>query len=113
MKKIITLCFFAFALVLGTQTMNGQSKDDINNLALAKTQELKKSIKFNSETENEVYHAYLTYEKKMYSVNEHIANGKTVTEEDKAKVEALLTDRLKQIFTEEQYEQYLTLKQNN
>ena len=58
MKKIITLCVFAFALVLGTQTMNGQTMVEINQAAFTKTQELKKIIKFDAETEEEVYLVY-------------------------------------------------------
>ena len=83
MKKIITLCVFAFALVLGTQTMNGQTMVEINQAAFTKTQELKKIIKFDAETEEEVYLVYQAYESKMYNVNQSIANGDVISDEDK------------------------------
>ncbi|GFZ92990.1 hypothetical protein GCM10011531_26200 [Aquaticitalea lipolytica] len=108
MKKIITLCVFAFALVLGTQTMNGQTMVEINQAAFTKTQELKKIIKFDAETEEEVYLVYQAYESKMYNVNQSIANGDVISDEDKQKVESMLFKRFKKIFTEEQYELYLT-----
>ncbi|MEZ4803642.1 MAG: hypothetical protein R2797_12795 [Gelidibacter sp.] len=107
MKKIITLCFFAFAFIVGTQTVAAQSMTDINAVAAHKTQELKKAIKFNNATENSVFKAYQAYEKKIYSMNDLIARGKTISDEDRAKIENMLTDKFKSIFTEEQFNQYL------
>ena len=107
MKKIITICLFAFAMVLGTQTVAAQSKVEINSIASKKTQELKKAIKFNSDTEDKVYQTYQMYEQKMANLEKIIASGETVADEDKEKINNMLNDKFRTIFTPEQYKLYL------
>jgi len=48
MKKIITFCFFAFALVIGTQNVLAQNKLEINKEANEKAYELRKQLKFST-----------------------------------------------------------------
>ncbi|MCK7588984.1 hypothetical protein M0G43_00200 [Subsaxibacter sp. CAU 1640] len=106
MKKIITLCLFAFAMVLGTQSINAQSMVEVNSLAAKKTQELKKAVKFNTETEEAVYETYQTYVKKQMSFEKVAANGGTVTAEEKEKVEKMLTEKFRAIFTAEEFQRF-------
>ncbi|MEZ4793114.1 MAG: hypothetical protein R2783_06535 [Gelidibacter sp.] len=110
MKKIMTLCFFAFAMILGTQTVAAQSKVEINSLAAKKTQALKKAVKFNNDTEDLVYQTYLSYEKKKYSIDKALTEGETISDEDRKKVDNILTDKFKSIFTAEEYRRYLAFE---
>ena len=109
MKKIMTLCFFAFAMVLGTQTVAAQSMGEINSIASKKTQELKKAIKFSDETEDKVYETYQLYEQKMATVTKTEAEGGTISEEDKTIIKNILNERFKNIFNEREYETYLKI----
>ena len=107
MKKIITFCFFAFAMILGTQTVAAQSMVEINSIASKKTQELKKAVKFNNDTEDMVYKTYQAFEKKKANLEKITASGETVSAEDKQKINNMLNEKFKSIFTPEQYKLYL------
>jgi len=108
MKKIITLCFFAFAMVLGIHTSNAQSIVEVNAIAAQKTKDIKKAVKFNSETEDLVYQAYQDYAKRQLKIERVESNGGTVSSEAREKSETVLNDKLKSIFSDEQYQRYLT-----
>lgn len=112
MKKIMTLCFFAFAMILGTQTVAAQSVIEINSLAAKKTQELKSIIKFNHETEDLVYKTYQNYEYKKYSIEELKAQGKSVSQEDMKKFDNLLPEQFRAIFTEDEFQRYIKFTNN-
>ncbi len=106
MKKLLTLCFFAFAMVLGTQTIAAQSTVEINSLASKKTQELKKAVKFSNETEHIVYETYQEYEQKMAKVTKLEAEGKTITSEEKKVIANMVSDKFQKIFSESEFERY-------
>ena len=112
MKKIMTLCFFAFAMVMGTQTVAAQSLVEINSLASKKTQELKKNVKFDDATEHQVYEAFQAFEQKTASVTKIEASGKTVSSEEKETIKNMLVEKLKNIFTEDQFVRYLEFSKN-
>ena len=99
----MTLCFFAFAMVLGTQTVAAQSMVEINSIASKKTQELKKAIKFSDETEDKVYETYQLYEQKKATLTKTEAEGGTVSAEDKATINNILNERFKNLFDEREY----------
>lgn len=107
MKKIITLCLFAFAMILGTQSIKAQNIIEVNAVASEKAKELKQVLKLNNETQDLVYQAYQEYERKKYSIEKSIAAGKTVSEEDRMEFNNMLAEKFKPIFTPEQFERYL------
>ena len=108
MKKIITLCFFAFAMIIGTQTAVSQSLIEINSLAAKKTQALKKVLKFNAETEELIYTTYQAYEQKKSNMEKIVEDGRSVSSQDQKKIDAMLTDKFKSILTDEQFKRYLS-----
>ncbi len=112
MKKLITLCFFAFAMILGTQSAASQNIIEINSLAAEKTQELKKVIKFTDETADLIYKTYQIYEQKKYDLEQLNARGESVAKDDVKKVENILSEQFKTIFTEEEFERYLEFEKN-
>lgn len=112
MKKILTLCFFAFAMILGTQTVAAQSVIEINSLASKKTQELKSVIKFNDDTEDLVYKTYQDYEYKNYNIEELKAQGKSVSQDDMKKFENFLSEQFRSIFTEDEFQRYIEFTNN-
>lgn len=108
----MTLCFFAFAMVMGTQTMVAQNTIEINSLAAKKTQELKKVIKFNTDTEDLIYKTYQNYEQKKYDIEKLKAQGKTVSQNDMKKFENFLPEQFRTIFTEEEFQRYIAYTNN-
>lgn len=112
MKKLMTLCLFAFAMILGTQTITAQSMIEVNSLASEKTQELKKVIKFDSDTEDLVYKTFQTYLQKKESLQKITDSGATVSTEDRSKIENMLSDKFKSIFTEDQFNRYMAFVEN-
>lgn len=107
MKKIISLCFFVFAVGLGTQTLKAQNIIEINAVAAEKTKELKQALKFDANTEHQVYKVYQAYERKKLNIDRIVASGKTVSEDDKMAFNNMLAERFKKILTATQYERYL------
>ena len=61
MKKLITLCLFAVALLFNAQNITAQNTIEINKEANIKTKELRKVIKFEREKMQDVYKAYQEY----------------------------------------------------
>ncbi|GAA4244209.1 MULTISPECIES: hypothetical protein [Winogradskyella] len=110
MKKVITLCLFVFALFLGTQTTVAQNSKieinkEINAKAATKTEALRKHIKFDKEQRNEIYSALKAYEQSKVRISNN-----PVSEDEKAKIEKQLNDKIKKILSEEQFERYLTFE---
>lgn len=106
MRKIITLCLFVFALFLGTQTTVAQNtkleaKKEINAVASTKAKALKQHIKFDKNQQNGIYEALKTYGQGMASLE-----GKPTSEEEVAKIEKQLDDKVKSILNDEQYQLY-------
>jgi len=102
MKKIITLCLFAFALILGTESVTAQNKIEVNNEASIQTENLRKVIKFDNNQRDLVYDAYKEYGTGHAS----LVNSKTVTEEAVNKLKKRLMDKMETILNEEQFENY-------
>ncbi|HNQ26848.1 MAG TPA: hypothetical protein PKL92_02905 [Aquaticitalea sp.] len=108
MKKIITLCLFAFAMFIGNQTVFAQASIvEVNRMAAEKTKELRASLKFDQDTEDLVYQTYQEYAKKQIRYAQAEADGKVTTEEQKEKLENWLTEKFKGILTPEQFEKFL------
>lgn len=105
MKKVITLCLFAFVMILGTESVTAQAtpnKIEINAEASSKTEALRKSIKFTDEQRDQIYTALQAYGKRKAI----IYKGTTPSKESVAKLEKELDDKVKAILSEEQYEGY-------
>lgn len=99
MKKIITLCLFAFAMLLGTQNATAQSNlIEVNAEASEKTEALRKFIKFDNTQRDKVYLAIQEYTK--------IKMSKEVDNASLEKAKESLETKIKAILTEEQYERY-------
>ncbi|NRD21625.1 hypothetical protein HNV10_00125 [Winogradskyella litoriviva] len=106
MKKVITLCLFAFAMLIGSQTLVAQNSKletmkEINAEAAKKTETLRKYVKFDNDQRDEVYEAL-----KLYGQSRANLEGKDITDEEDAKIEKQLDDKIKSILSEQQYESY-------
>ncbi|MGJ8590921.1 MAG: hypothetical protein ACSHXF_00135 [Aquaticitalea sp.] len=113
MKKIITLCFFAFAMVLGTQSAAAQTMVEVNAIAAKKTKELKQAVKFNTDTEHAVYETLQAYVSKKFSLDKIVSEGGTVSSEDKVTIDNMVAEKFKNLFTEEQFQRYLEFEKAN
>ncbi|WP_458627654.1 hypothetical protein [Winogradskyella sp. PC D3.3] len=116
MKKIITLCLFVFALVLGTQTAVAQdskfgSEKEINAIvnakAAKKTESLIKFVGYEKHLSETVYdavreHTYDTYLIELQHLTEEEGSSKKLKE-----INAKLENRMKAILTKAQFERYL------
>lgn len=104
MKKIITLCLFAFAMLIGTQSATAQSNlVKVNAEASEKTEALRKHIKFDTEQRDQVYIAIQEFTKVKMSAKKDEASIK--------KAENTLETKMKAILNEEQYERYKTFSE--
>ncbi|MBC3847520.1 hypothetical protein H8K90_14075 [Winogradskyella echinorum] len=106
MKKVITLCLFAFVMILGTESIMAQNSKlenrvEVNTEASEKTEALRKHIKFTNDQRDQIYNALKVYGQAKASIK-----GKPSTEEEKAKIEKQLDDKVKLILSDEQYERY-------
>ena len=107
MKKVITLCLFVFAVVLGTQSVVAQNtklvdKIEINTKASEKTEALRKFIKFDDTQRDQVYEALREYTQANFSINKQATVEKGVVE----KIETQLETKMQSILTEEQFLRY-------
>lgn len=102
MKKIITLCLFAFALILGTQSVTAQNKIEVNKEASIQAENLRKKLKFNSNQTDLVYNAYKEYG----SAHARLANSNRITKEAVEKLKKRLVGKMETILDEEQFEKY-------
>ena len=112
MKKVITLCLFAFIMILGSESLIAQStpnKIEINAEASTKTEALRQHVKFNKDQRNEIYTALQAYGNQKAAIN----NGTTPSEESVARLEKELDDKIKEILSEEQYERYKAYMESN
>ena len=113
MKKLITLCLFALVMILGTQSSFAQSIIETNARASEKTQELKKAVKFNSDTEDIVYKTYQEFVQAQASLDKISASGGTVSPEEQKKVDTMLNEKFKSIFTQEEFQLYSEYVENH
>lgn len=71
MKKLFTFCFFAFALLIGTQTVFAQSnKVNLKEKAYLQVKELRQHIKIDDNTLEQIYNAQYKYEKNLVLLKE-------------------------------------------
>lgn len=105
MKKLITLCFFAFALLFSTQGLDAQNKIEINAAASEKAKEIRKTIKINTVQLEEVYQAYKAFETTYQTISNDLDGNK----EQLDKINTILDTELKEILNEEQFDKYLAI----
>lgn len=103
MKKLITLCLFAFALLFNAQHITAQNTLEINAQANIKTKELRKVIKFEDTKMQDVYEAYQNYGIAYKKISSNLAGNADRLE----KINTVLDEKLRGILTEEQYVSYL------
>ena len=99
MKKIITLAFFGITMFLGVQNGQAQSTAEMNGIASAKTIELRKTVKFDTQVRENVYQAFKAYENQIKALNEDTADTATYAEK-KARIENNLIGTLKEVLGE-------------
>ncbi|WP_274475352.1 hypothetical protein [Mangrovimonas aestuarii] len=99
MKKIITLTFFGCAMFFAVQNSQAQSTAEMNSIASAKTIELRKTVKFDSDLRENVYQAFKAYENQIKALNEDTADSTTYAEK-KARIEGNLIGTLKEVLGE-------------
>ncbi|TYB72505.1 hypothetical protein ES677_13975 [Bizionia gelidisalsuginis] len=112
MKKIITFCFFAFALVLGTQNAVAQNKLEINKVANEKAYELRKELKFSDDALEETYQAYREKALKEYSLAKHDGVNTPAYAKNMATVEAKFSATMESVLTEEQYKRFTIINES-
>ncbi|AUC83585.1 hypothetical protein [Lacinutrix sp. Bg11-31] len=106
MKKIFTFCFFAFAMLIGTQSALAQDKVNTKEKAYLKAKEMRSTLKFNDNTLEQVYNAYHAYEKNLAAIEDSKASGNT---EVVSKLNYSLQADLKTALGEELYNRYLNI----
>ncbi|WP_452225293.1 hypothetical protein [Lacinutrix chionoecetis] len=109
MKKIFTFCFFAFALLIGTQSAVAQDKVEINEKASNTAKALKQQLKFDDNTLEQVYLAYQGYENKMYSIDTNLESGTQYYKDAVTKTDAVLQERMKELLGNDMYARYLII----
>ncbi|OUS00502.1 hypothetical protein A9Q86_11070 [Flavobacteriales bacterium 33_180_T64] len=108
MKKLITLCLFTVAMLLGTQNVTAQNTLEINAEANTKTKELRKVIKFEQNKMQDVYKAYQNYGIAYKKISDNVeANADRLD-----KINNVFDETLSEILSEEQYVNYLNLFRN-
>lgn len=105
MKKLITLCFLAFALIFSTQGLIAQNTLEINGAASDKAKVIKKTIKLTQDQVEDVYQAYRTYETTYQKISSDLDGNKELYE----KINTVLDTRFKEIFSAEQFDRYIEL----
>jgi len=109
MKKVITLCLFAFAMLIGTQTTFAQDKVKINENASLKAKELRTQLKFDENAMEKVYLAYQTYENKMFSVEKNMTKGTADYDNVSKQAQQLLQTGIKDAIGNDLFNRYLIL----
>ncbi|MGS2727696.1 hypothetical protein ACU8DI_13885 [Psychroserpens sp. BH13MA-6] len=108
MKKIVTICAFALALLFSAQTLSAQNTLEINAEANTKTKELRKVIKFEQAKMQDVYEAYRNYAIAYKKISDKVE----LNAERLEKINNKFDEELKEILTDEQYEKYLATFRN-
>ncbi|MBV7269336.1 hypothetical protein [Winogradskyella luteola] len=108
MKKIFTLCLFAIAMLIGTQTVSAQSTtvNEIKADAEKKTESLRKLISLEKTQMDDVYSVLVEYGKATTMQNNPDNNSLE-------KAESTLMSKMKQILTEEQFDRYMALEKKS
>ena len=105
MKKLITFCFFALALLFSTQGINAQNAIEINGAASEKAKEIQKTIKIDKDQLEEVYQAFKVYESTFQKISNDLQNNQELFQ----KINTVLDTSFKSILNEEQFDKYIAL----
>lgn len=108
MKKLITLCFFAFALLFSTQSFDAQNKK-ANAVANEKAKEMGQTLKLYKDQVEEVYQAYKVYETSYQA----LSKNEDVNQIEIKKMNIALDNKLKEILNDEQFEKYISVYRAN
>ncbi len=105
MKKLITSCLLAIALLFSAQNISAQNTLEINEEANKKTKELRKLIKFDSDKMDAVYRAYQDFGKAYKKISANLEQNQVSLE----KINKELDKKLEGILSELEYHNYLEL----
>ncbi|AEH01496.1 hypothetical protein [Lacinutrix sp. 5H-3-7-4] len=109
MKKVITLCLFAFTMLIGTQTAFAQNNVKVDQKATTKAKELRSQLKFDDSTMEKVYLAYQQYENKMLSINENLSKNTAQYKNATLETSKTLQQNIKSALGEDRFQRYLII----
>ena len=110
MKKYATLCFFAFAFIVGTQFNFAQQETfNANELAIKKTESLKMIMDLDNEQQNQLIYLFQSNEELKNQISKQTRDGVISLKRLKA-IENKEEAKLKQVLSEKQYNIYLENK---
>lgn len=112
MKKLIGSFLIVIAVLIGSQNSYGQNAIEINKAASESTELLKKQIKFDTDTEHQIYESYKVYQRQMHHINTMDTTNSDLITAEKKKVYSKLCENLKEILTEEQYVMFLEIEKH-
>lgn len=108
MKKILTLCFFAFAMVIGTQTATAQSKTETKENAANFAKKLQQLLQFDDATLSQVYEAYKEFNDKSATIKATNAVGTEAYAKNTKLIQERLMSSVKNALNDEaMYNRYL------
>ncbi len=103
MKKIITLCLFAFAMVLSTNTLAAQNIDEIRAISVQQTKQLRNEIKtMTSQQREQIYEVFKNYNKRKATLDQNTTSESKMNAQNKEQLDT----NIKKILTTDQYEIY-------
>jgi len=107
MKKLITLCLFAFAFILGTSSIEAQEKyKTIDEMARIQSQDLQKILSLDDNQTAMVSRTIYAQQKSYIDVD----TNKKLDEKDvaklKSKIDMNFKSKMMQILSEEQFAAY-------
>ncbi len=107
MKNLLTLCFFAFALLISSQDSFAQEKyKAIDEMVKIETKDLTKILGLDNDQAAMVARTLYAKEKAYVDLDENTAIDKKQYAETKAKVDMNFKSKMMQILTEEQFTAY-------
>jgi methionine-rich copper-binding protein CopC len=110
MKKIITLCLFAFIMILSTNTAAAQDIEAIRTISVKQTKELRSEIKtMTSEQTEQIYEAFKNYNKRKAILDQSTTAETKMNSQNKQQ----LNTTMKNILTAEQFEVYQGVFEKN
>ncbi|WP_452221370.1 hypothetical protein [Lacinutrix salivirga] len=110
MKKLITFCLFAVAILFNTQDLQAQNKVELNKKAAETAANLNQSLKLNKDTQEEVYQAYKQYETNIAKLEKNnTATPSSSYDMDKQKITTTLMTKMQGILSSEQYAKFTNI----
>ncbi len=108
MKKLVTLCLFAFVMLLGTQAVSAQSKTEINKRAEASAKKLQQLLKFDNDVLSQVYEAYKEFVDKQNTIEKTNNAGSEEYNKNQALIQERLSKMIKTALNDKElYNRYL------